>query len=209
MTDAIAQLLQHQIAESHCPGALAHVEASGRVLARHAAGVIRPDDAAPMHDGVRFRIASLTKPMVTLAALMLADEGRLDIDAPVHAYLPALTALRMPDGQPPPRAPTVRDLMRHTSGLAYPYEIADAAVRAAWLAAGLAPGSAGLDSAALLARLAQLPLAAAPGTAFRYGYSTDVLGCMVERLEGVRLAEVLQRRLFGPLGMRQTGFEET
>lgn len=207
MTNPLVDLLNYHIRAGHTPGGLVHVERAGQVLARAVAGRIRPDDEAPLHDGVRYRIASLTKPMVTLAALMQVDEGRLELDAPVGSLLPALRELRLPGGQAPRAAPTVRDLMRHTSGLAYPYEIADADVRRAWAEAGLSPGASGTDAATFLHRLAALPLVAEPGTAFRYGYSTDVLGCIVEQVDGVPLGQALARRLFEPLGMRRTGFE--
>ena len=207
MRHALDDLLAYQIGARHCPGALVHVERAGQVLARSAAGTVQPDGAATMHFGVRFRIASLTKPVVTLAALQLVDEGRLDLDAPIGDLLPALVDLRLKDGARPRSAPSVRDLMRHTSGLAYPFETPDAALREAWLRAGFTPAMNGLDSARFLARLATLPLVAEPGTAFRYGYSTDVLGCLVEALDGVPLGEALRRRVFEPLGMARTGFE--
>jgi CubicO group peptidase (beta-lactamase class C family) len=207
MPRALDTFLDWQLAGGHCPGALVHVERAGQVLARQAVGQVRPGSPAPMHDGVRFRIASLTKPVVTLAALMLVDEGRLALDAPVGEVLPELRDLRLGDGRPPRCAPTVRDLMRHTSGLAYPFEVPAAALRERWLAAGFTPALAGLDAPAFLARLASLPLVAEPGTVFRYGYSTDVLGCIVERLDDATLGQALQRRLFGPLGMAHTGFE--
>ena len=206
MTTPVLDLLQHQIAARHCPGALLLVERAGQVLARHALGRIRPDQPAPLHAGVRFRIASLTKPVVTVAALMLVDEGRLDLDMPVGEILPALRGLCLADGSPAVPGPTVRDLMRHTAGFAYPQEIPHAALRSAWTAAALAPGRAGLDGAGLLAGLAALPLVNRPGAAFRYGYSTDVLGLVVEAIDGVPLGTTLQRRLFGPLGMRHTSF---
>ncbi len=207
MTTPITDLLNYQIAARHCPGALVHVERAGKVLARDAEGRIHPDSDTPMHMGVRFRIASLTKPVVTLAALMLVDEGRLELDAAVGDLLPVLRGLRLQGGRMPRAAPTVRDLMRHTSGLAYPQEIGDAGLRASWAQAGITPAMAGLDSAALLQRLAPLPLVAEPGTTFRYGYSTDVLGIIVEQLEGVSLGEALQKRVFAPLRMRHTNFE--
>jgi CubicO group peptidase (beta-lactamase class C family) len=206
MPNAVADLLQHHVAARHCPGALAHVERAGRVLAREAVGRVQPDGAA-MHPGVRFRIASLTKPVVTVAALMLVAEARLALDAPVAEVLPALRDLRLAHGAVPQRPPTVRDLMRHTSGLAYPFEIADAVVREAWLGAGLTASLCGLDAPAFLARIAGLPLAAEPGQVFRYGYSTDVLGCVIEALDGVPVARSLQRRVFDRLGMAHTGFE--
>jgi CubicO group peptidase (beta-lactamase class C family) len=117
-----------------------------------------------------------------------------------------LADLRLADGQRPQRAPTVRDLLRHTSGLAYPFEVPDPALRAPLLGAGLSAALNGLDSAAFLAKLAALPLVAEPGTVFRYGYSTDVLGCVVEALDGQPLGAALQRRLLGPLGMGRSNF---
>jgi CubicO group peptidase (beta-lactamase class C family) len=208
MTSPIDDYLAYQIAARHTPGALVHVERAGRTIVRRAVGRTRPDGDEPMHHGVRFRIASLTKPVVTVAALMQADEGRLDLDAPVGEFLPALRDLRMKGGEAPPRAPTVRDLMRHTSGMAYPGEIADAELRLRWTQAGFAPAMRGTRADAFIDRIAALPLVAPPGTAFRYGYSTDVLGCIVERVDGGRpLADVLQQRLFEPLGMRHSGFE--
>ncbi|MEK8052669.1 serine hydrolase domain-containing protein [Ideonella sp. DXS22W] len=206
-SNPVADLLAHHVAARHTPGALALVERDGRVLAREVAGHVRPDGATAMHAGVRFRIASLTKPVVTVAALMLVDEGRLALDAPIGELLPALRDLRLAGGVAPQRPPTVRDLMRHTSGLAYPFEIADPALREAWAGAGITAAMSGLDSAGFLARIATLPLVAEPGRAFRYGYSTDVLGCIVEAVEGQTLAAVLQRRLFTPLGMTRTSFE--
>ena len=207
MSTPITDLLAHQVAAGHAPGALAHVERAGQVLARHAAGAVQPDQARPMHEGVRFRIASLTKPMVSLAVLMLVDEGRLDLAAPMGELLPVLRDMRLANGDRPVTAPTLRDLLRHSSGLAYPHEIGVAAVRQAWADAGFAPAMSGLDSTAFLARLAGLPLVAEPGTRFRYGYSTDVLGCIVEALDGCSLADALHNRLFKPLGMGRTGFD--
>lgn len=207
MSDAVHDLLTHHVAARHTPGALAQVERAGQVLARACVGHVQPDSNRAMHPGVRFRIASLTKPVVTVAALMLVDEGRLALDAPIGEVLPALRDLRLAGGAAPLRAPTVRDLMRHTSGLAYPFEIADAALREAWLGAGISAAMSGLDPASFQARIAGLPLVAEPGRAFRYGYSTDVLGCIVEAVEGQTLAAVLQRRLFTPLGMTRTSFE--
>jgi CubicO group peptidase (beta-lactamase class C family) len=207
MTTPITDLLDYHITARHTPGALVHVEKAGRTLARHAAGNARPDATVPMDWAQRFRIASLTKPVVTFAALMLADEGRLELDAAIGDYLPVLRDMCLKGSARPRAAPTVRDLMRHTSGLAYPYELGDAELRAAWANAGLSPGRPGQDSAAFLRSLSTLPLVVEPGRAFRYGYSIDALGCIVEQLEGQALGAVLQRRLFAPLGMDHTGFE--
>ena len=207
MSTPITAMLEYQIAARHCPGALVHVERAGRVLAKCAAGRVRSQDDTPMHDRVRFRMASLTKPVVCAAAMMLVQEGRLELDAPIGQYLPVLRDLRRAGGQAPRVAPTVRDLMRHTSGLAYPSEIGDAGVRAAWARAGFTTSLLGLDTATFLDTIATLPLSCEPGTAFRYGYSTDVLGGIVEQLDALPLGESLCRRIFTPLGMEHTGFE--
>jgi CubicO group peptidase (beta-lactamase class C family) len=207
MTTPLEAFLAYQVAARHCPGALVLVERAGETQARHVVGNLQGVGQAPMHPQARFRIASLTKPVVSVAALMLVDEGRLALDAPVAQYLPVLSSLALYGGAAPRRAPTVRDLLCHASGLAYPNEIGHAATRTAWAQAGLAPGTAGMDSATFLAHLGALPLVAEPGQAFRYGYSTDVLGCVIETLEGQPLGQVLHRRLFQPLGMLATNFE--
>ncbi len=206
--DPLARLLSYQLAARHCPGAIAHVERAGTVLARHAVGRAGPTDAAPaMHAGVRFKFASLTKPIVSMAALMLVDEGRIELDAPVASHLPALAEMRLAGGERPQRAPSVRDLMRHTAGLPYPQEIADPTLRAAWTDADIGGAMNRLDRDTLLGRIAGLPLVHEPGTRFGYGYSTDVLGWVIEQVEQVRLGEVLRKRLFEPLGMNATSFD--
>jgi CubicO group peptidase (beta-lactamase class C family) len=208
MSTLLETFLAYQVAAGHCPGALALVERAGQPQARHCVGRLHGQGDAAMTERARFRIASLTKPVVSVAALMLADEGRLELEAPVAHYLPVLARLALAGGVKPGRAPTVRDLLRHTAGLAYPQEVSDPAAREAWAQASLAPGSAGMDAAGFLQRLARLPLVSEPGSAFRYGYSTDVLGCVLEAIERRPLGAVLQHRVFQPLGMTSTGFEQ-
>jgi CubicO group peptidase (beta-lactamase class C family) len=123
MTNSIDDMLAYQIQAGHFPGALVHVERDGKPAARHAAGFTGPDKGTSMHEDALFRVASLTKPVVTVAALTLVDEGRLSLDAPIAEFLPAFANLRMKSGVSPACAPTVRDLMRHTSGLAYAWEV--------------------------------------------------------------------------------------
>jgi CubicO group peptidase (beta-lactamase class C family) len=207
MTTSIDRLLAYQIESRHFPGAVIHVEQAGKVLAHQAAGLLRPESYVPMHDGAFFRIASLTKSIVTFAALMQVEERLLALDAPASDYLPILNDLRMKSGARPDRAPTVRDLMRHTSGLAYTWEIQDAEVRESAVKADLEARWPHIDADAFIEVLTALPLAAQPGTTFRYGHSTDVLGMIVEKLDGVTLGQSLQARIFEPLGMNETGFE--
>ena len=207
MNPAIERLLAYQIEARHTPGALVHVERGGRILARTAAGLLGPDSQVAMHDDALFRLASLTKPVVSLAALMQVDEGRLALDAPVGDCLPALRELRMANGRAPARAPTVRDLLRHTSGLAYETEFREAALREIALKDDIGARMPYVDAADALRVLAARPLAAEPGRAFRYGFSTDMLGLIVAAVDGVPLGESLRRRIFEPLGMKDTGFE--
>ena len=207
MTGSIDRLLAYQIQSRHFPGALVHVERAGKVLAHQVAGRIGPDSDEPMHDEVLFRLASLTKSIVTFAALMQVDEGTLALDAPVADYLPEFADVRMNSGARPERAPTVRDLMRHTSGLAYHWEIPEATLRERSTQSPLVARMPHIEARTFVRDLAALPLMAQPGTRFRYGYSSDILGMIVEKIDGVTLGQALRKRLFDPLGMRETGFE--
>lgn len=207
MTSSIDRLLAYQIEARHTPGALVHVERAGKVLAHLAAGQLGPEGNEPMHDAALFRLASLSKSIVSFAALMQAGEGLLELDAPASDYLPVLDGLRMKSGARPQRAPTVRDLMRHTSGLAYEWEIPDPELREAALKSDFAGQMPYLDAQAFLGALAAAPLVAQPGTAFRYGYSTDVLGMIVAKVDGLPLGLSLKARIFDRLGMKDSGFE--
>lgn len=208
MTHAIDQLLDYQIAARHFPGAVVHVERDGKPLYARAAGRMHgADDAPAMRADALFRVASLTKPVVSVLALMLVDEGRLALDAPVRDVLPELADWRLPSGATPSRAPTVRDLLRHTSGTPYLNDQRDPSLRERAAAVDLDGRFASMSSDAFVAAVASLPLAQEPGTAFRYGFATDLLGIALERLLGCRLGEALRERVFAPLGMRDTTFE--
>ena len=211
MLDALARMLEYHRSARHCPGALVLVERDGAELARLVSGTMHGEapgvsPGEPMRTDAMFRIASLTKPVVSVLAMMLVDEGRLDLDEPAARHLPELGSMKMPDGAAPLREPTIRDLMRHTSGLAYGREIDDPDVAERVRAEGLDERLPLLEPAAFLQSLGRLPLAKQPGTAFRYGYSTDVLGLVIERVLGQRLGDALAERIFAPLGMRETGF---
>lgn len=207
MSAAIERLLAYQIEARHTPGALVHVERGGKLLARATAGQLGPASQEAMHDDALFRLASLTKPVVSLAALVQVEQGLLELDAPVGAYLPALAGACLLGGVAPRRPPTLRDLLRHTSGFAYETEFREAAQREIALKDDFGARLPYVAADDFIARLAARPLAAEPGRAFRYGYSTDVLGQIVAAADGATLGEVLRRRIFEPLGMNQTGFE--
>ena len=201
------RFLDWQIAARHYPGAVVHIERHGRVLASRAAGLLDPVTRTAMPEDALFRIASMTKPLVSVLALMLVEQGRLTLDEPISKRLPELGALKLGSGRAPQRAPTIRDLLRHTSGMAYAGEIGDPAVREAALAADIDGRLPLLTPDGLLNELAALPLAFEPGTRFGYGFSTDVLGLVIERITGMRLGEALREALLDPLGMHDTGFD--
>ena len=167
----------------------------------------------PVERDTIFRIASMTKPVTTVAALMLVDEGRFALDDPISISAPELAHMRVlrdPEGpldqtEDAARPITFRDLLTHRSGFTYgefhrgPIGGACAKTLGATIDNPLTPGE-------WIARLATLPLIDQPGAGFHYGVSTDLLGFLIARLEGEPFGAVLNRRIFTPLGMRDTGF---
>lgn len=172
------------------------------------------DDATrvPMDRSTLFRIASMTKPVTSVAVMMLAEEDRVRLDAPVAEWLPELVSprvLRDPggalDATEPAREPiTVLDLLTHRAGFAYHFTslgpLADA-----YLAVfnGLEPF---VRNDEWLARIATLPLMFQPGARWHYSISTDILGVLIQRVSGLSLGEFFRTRIFEPLGMRDTAF---
>jgi len=167
----------------------------------------------PLQRDSIFRIASMTKPVTTVAALMLLDEGRFALDEPITSWAPELTGLRVlrdPNGpldqtDAVERPITFGDLLTHRSGLTYgefhrgPIGGACAERLGAHMDNALTPDE-------WIARVGTLPLIDQPGAAFHYGISTDLLGFLIGRLEQEPLGDVLRRRIFAPLKMRDTGF---
>lgn len=194
-------------------GAAALVWRNGAV--RHVATVGRRDlvSNAPVERTTIFRIASVTKPVTTVAALTLLDEGRLDLDEPITECAPELAHMRVlrdPDGpldqtDEATRPITFRDLLTHRSGLT-DGDFHSGPIRRAHTET-LGPRMDNpLTPDAWIARLATLPLIDQPGAGFHYGLSTDLLGFLIARLEGAPLSAVLDRRVLSPLGMRDTCF---
>ena len=172
--------------------------------------------ARPMRRDSLFRIASLTKPVTVAAALILLEQGRLLLSDPISRYLPELRAVSVGVETSDPttgerrlslhqaqRPPTVQDLMRHTAGFTYG-QFGESLIQKAYRAAGLMDRQQ--TNAEMIAKLAKLPLAHQPGTAFEYGMSTDVLGRVVEVVAGRTLDEFFAAEITGPLGMTSTGF---
>jgi CubicO group peptidase (beta-lactamase class C family) len=149
-----------------------------------------------------FRLASLTKPIVSTAAMILMERGRLSLEDPVTKWLPDFRPAQ-PNGERP--TITIRQLLTHTSGLAYGFLLPpDNEYRRAGVSDGLdEPGRSMEDN---LARLASIPLMFRPGDAWRYSLSIDVLGAVIEQVCGCALPEAVKRLVTGPLGMNDTGF---
>jgi CubicO group peptidase (beta-lactamase class C family) len=167
----------------------------------------------PMPRDALFRIASMTKPVTSVAALMLLEEGKLRLDDPITRWLPEFSDMRVlrdatgpvEDTYPAPREITVEDLFTHRSGLAYAFTSSGPIAHAYEKTLGPPLGTP-MTPDQWLAALATLPLSYAPGERFHYSHATEVLGFLVARIEGKPLGEVLQSRIFGPLGMSDTGF---
>jgi CubicO group peptidase (beta-lactamase class C family) len=194
-------------------GAAALIWRDGQIRQVAAMGRRDLDTALPVERSTIFRIASMTKPVTTVAALTMCDEGLFDLDEPIGKWAPefgAMQVLRSPDGpldqgDEAVRAITFRDLLTHRSGLTYgdfhagPIGRAHAQSLGAQIDNPLTPEE-------WIARLAALPLIDQPGAGFHYGLSTDLLGFIIARIEGASLSTVLQRRVFAPLAMHDTGF---
>ena len=194
-------------------GAAALAWQGGEVVALTCVGWRDPDARLPIQRDTLFRIASLSKPITSVAALILADEGRLRLEDPLTRWAPELSqvqVLRSPgaalrDTVPARRALTIADLLTQRAGLSYS-DFLEGPLAAAYREALGAHIDSIHSPDEWIARLATLPLLDQPGEAFRYGHATDLLGLILARAEDMPLGEVLQRRVFGPLGMVDTGF---
>ena len=216
--DRIIPALNAEIEAGRLPGAVVAVARQGHLVFHEAVGHLGPDRSTPMPRDALFAIASMTKPVTGVAALLLWEEGRLGLADPVERFLPQLGDRRVAvlnervlAGQgpietvPAKRSITMLDLMRHTSGLTYGGR-GTTAVHPLYPASSNAAGAT-LDTGAFLERLAAAPLLYQPGTVWDYGLSIDVIGLVVEAISGQSLGTFLDQRLFGPLGMVDTGFQ--
>ena len=202
-----ADVIRHDVERRLIPGAVLAVARAGRIACMEAFGFRDREAGIPMTPDSIFRIASMTKPMTSVAAMMLSEEGRLDIAAPVADYLPEFAAMTVGvERRPAARAMTVQDLLRHTSGLTYA-TFGDSPVQMIWRDHNLMDESETI--AETVAKLGRLPLMFEPGTTWEYSMSTDVLGRVVEIVSGKSLGAFFAERICGPLGMTDTGFSAT
>lgn len=207
----ISRVIAREIANKRVPGAVAMIGRGGRVGYFQAHGKLTPEGDAPMTLDSLFRIYSMTKPIVSIAVLMLVEEGRLLISDPISKYLPELGKLQVgveADGKPfrlePLTRPiTIQDLLRHTSGLTYGF-VSTGEVAKRYQEAKL--GHPKKDNVEVIKQLGELPLLHQPGTHWSYSQSTDVLGRLLEVVHGKSLSAVLDEVILGPLGMTDTSF---
>jgi CubicO group peptidase (beta-lactamase class C family) len=207
----IDSVFHSEVDEQRLPGAVVVVARNGQVVLNEAYGFRDREAGKPMRNDDIFRIASMTKPVTVVAALMLAEEGKLLLPEPVSRYLPEFGSLKVgiesAGGQlilvDLQRPMTVHDLMRHTSGLTYGL-FGQSQIKRMYNDAGVF--SLLNTNEQMTEKLAALPLCYQPGTTFDYGMSTDILGRIVEVISGESLGQHLRRWIFEPLGMHDTGF---
>ena len=191
-------------------GCQALVARRGHVAYFRSLGQMDRERARPMQDDTIFRLYSMTKPVTSVALLMLYEEGKFQLDDPIAKYLPELAGLKLYVGEgndgnmivkDPARQPTVHDVFRHTAGFLYGGN-GDRGIDRAYSEADLMNGTL----AELTRKLGKIPLAYEPGTQWVYSVSHDVQARLVEVLSGMPFDEFAQRRIFDPLGMKNTVF---
>ena len=214
--EGVRDYLRNEVATGKIPGAVLLIQQHGQLVLLESFGVLDVDSQRPMTKDAIFRLYSMSKPVTSVAAMMLVDDGKLSLDDPLSKFIPAFAetkaAVEKHDEngkvvlatEPLVRPITIYDLLRHTSGITYGF-YGDSPVRKLYAASKLFDGD--VDNAELAERLAKLPLAEQPGTLWDYGHSTDVLGRVIEVVSGKSLYEFEKERLFDPLRMPDTAFK--
>jgi CubicO group peptidase (beta-lactamase class C family) len=216
--EKIGEFFRNEVATGKIPGAILLIEQHGKPVYHQLFGVRDPATKLPMTDDTIFRIFSMTKPITSVAAMMLIDQNKLKLDDPVEKYIPSFAKAKVgvekkaDNGEkalelaPLKRPITIRDLMTQTSGITYGF-YGDSMVRKAYANARIYDGD--FTNAEFAERIAQLPLAEQPGTLWDYGHSTDILGRIIEIVSGKSLLHFEKKGLLDPLGMSNTSFYVT
>ena len=205
-TRRLMDVMQLEVASGRLPGGVALIARRGQVALFESLGQQDPAANTAMKLDSIFRIYSMTKPIVSVAVMMLMERGQLLLSDPVGQHLPEFANQRVhtPQGLvAPQQAATVQDLLRHTSGLTYEF-LGDSAVQRQYGEVKIASRDRTNDE--YCKALAAIPLQYEPGTVWEYSRATDVLGRLVEVISGQSLGQFLQQEIFGPLGMVDTGF---
>jgi CubicO group peptidase (beta-lactamase class C family) len=202
LPQSLDSVIDQALAERRLVGAVILIAQDGERIYHRAAGLADREAGRPMHKDALFRLASVSKPIVSAAALTLIAQGRLRLDDRVDQWLPAFRP-RLPDGTVPDI--TIRHLMTHTAGLSYRFFQPEGGFYArAGVSDGMDRVQFGLDEN--LRRIAEAPLLYAPGTAWAYSIATDVLGAVIERVAEARLDQAVRTLVTAPLGMDDTAF---
>jgi CubicO group peptidase (beta-lactamase class C family) len=211
----VSDYIKNEIVTGKIPGAILLIQQHGKPVYYENFGVRDVATQLSMSADTIFRLYSMSKPITSVAAMMLVEDGKLALDDPVSKYIPAFADMKVgidqrgEDGstrlalQPLERPITIEDLLRHTSGLTYGFS-GDSIVRKLYSDANLFNGD--WTNAEFAERIAKFPLAEQPGTLWDYGHSTDVLGRVVEVVSGKTLYQFEKERLLDPLGMNETAF---
>ena len=199
----LTAFFQQEVDLGELPGAAIVVTRSGKIAYEKAIGYQDREEKIAMKPEAIFRIASMSKPITSVAIMMLVEDGKIDVAAPVTKYLPEFKDLKA-GTEPEQRPMTVQDLLRHTSGLAYQFFIEDPSVKKAYEEAKVFSFDQSL--AEMVTKLGKLPLAHQPGSAWEYSMSTDVLGRIVEVVSGMPFDQFVQEKITGPLKLAATGF---
>jgi CubicO group peptidase (beta-lactamase class C family) len=213
--DRFGDLIRKEIAADKIPGGVLLIQQHGKLVYLESFGVRDPATKAPMTPDTIFQVYSMTKAITSVAAMMLVEDGKLSLDDPVSKYIPAFADAKVgvddsdEVGQRPlrlvplKRPITIKDLLRHTSGITYGF-YGEGVVRRLYGDPKLFAGDP--DNAEFADRIAKLPLADQPGVRWDYGHSVDVLGRVVEVVSGQSLFQFEKQRLFDPLGMSETNY---
>jgi CubicO group peptidase (beta-lactamase class C family) len=211
----ITAFFESEVAGGRIPGAVVLIQQHGKPVYLKTFGMRDIATKSPMTPDALFALHSMTKPITSVAAMMLVDAGKMALDDPIAKYIPSFAGVQVgvtvkgADGKPvltrvaPKRPPDIADLLRHTSGITYEYTIDDL-INQAYADANLFAGD--FDNATFAERIAKLPLAGQPGTLWRYGASTDVLGRVIEVASGQTLYDFEKSHIFDPLGMTSTTY---
>jgi CubicO group peptidase (beta-lactamase class C family) len=211
----VGDYFESEVATGKIPGAVVLIQQHGKPVYFQSFGFRDPVAHAPMTKDAIFRLYSMSKPITSVAVMMLVDDGKIALSDPLSKYIPAFADVKVAvakkdesgkpalASEPLARPITIEDLLRHTSGLTYGF-YGDSPIRKLYAGSDLFAGD--FDNARFVERLAKLPLAEQPETLWDYGHSTDVLGRVVEIVSGKSLYQFEKERLLDPLGMRDTGF---
>ena len=212
----IRAVLQKEVDADRMPGAVVMIARRGQLIYSDVIGFQDKAAGKPMTKDAIFRIYSMTKPLASVGAMMLVEEGKIQLNDPVSKFLPELNKMEVlvtdKDGktsrEPAKRQITIHDLFRHTAGLTYGEFSTIPEIKAAYAEAKiLTQPSRFITPEQFTAGIAKAPLVREPGTAFEYSLAVDVLGRVVEAVSGQRLSVFLNERLFQPLKMPDTGFK--